>query len=181
MEGGENILDIINNDYDDGDNVEMVDVEEGELVEPDFRNSLGQSEAGATNEANEDSHNKDHMLRAQKKRNKRKKKASGSNKVIDINRFVIDVCRRLKEKKQYMLYTAVGCLGVSALSDLVREVGYAFHVSLESKKGITGRERLTTVMKNEEDGKEDGEEDGTRRKATLSEPGGRRRSLERAR
>ncbi|XLS45361.1 hypothetical protein HN51_002226, partial [Arachis hypogaea] len=121
MEGGENILDIINNDYDDGDNVEMVDVEEGELVEPDFRNSLGQSEAGATNEANEDSHNKDHMLRAQKKRNKRKKKASGSNKVIDINRFVIDVCRRLKEKKQYMLYTAVGCLGVSALSDLVRE------------------------------------------------------------
>ncbi|XLU78849.1 hypothetical protein S245_002270, partial [Arachis hypogaea] len=89
MEGGENILDIINSDYDDGDNVEMVDVEEGELVEPDFRNSLGQSEAGATNEANEDSHNKDHMLRAQKKRNKRKKKASGSNKVIDINRFII--------------------------------------------------------------------------------------------
>ncbi|KAL1310344.1 hypothetical protein AAHE18_17G240800 [Arachis hypogaea] len=37
-------------------------------------------------------------------------------------RFVIDVCRRLKEKKQYMVYTAVGCLGISALSDLVKEV-----------------------------------------------------------
>ncbi|KAL4395015.1 hypothetical protein AHAS_Ahas02G0209700 [Arachis hypogaea] len=63
MEGGENILDIINNDYDDGDDVEMVDVEEGELVEPDSRNSLGQSEAGGINKANEDSHNKDHRLR----------------------------------------------------------------------------------------------------------------------
>ncbi|RYR42295.1 hypothetical protein S83_025196 [Arachis hypogaea] len=122
MEGGDNILDIIHNDYDDGDDVEMVDVEEGELVEPDSRNSLRQSEAGGTNEANEDSHNKDHRLRAKKKRNKRKKKASGSNKAIDINRFVIDVCRHLKEKKQYMVYTAVGCLGVSALSDLVKEV-----------------------------------------------------------
>ncbi|KAL1298947.1 hypothetical protein HN51_043237 [Arachis hypogaea] len=88
MEGGENILDIINNDYDDGDDVLMVDVEEGELVEPDFWNSLGQSEAGGTNEANEDSHNKDHRLRAQKKSNKRKKKASGS-KAIDIIRFII--------------------------------------------------------------------------------------------
>lgn len=37
-------------------------------------------------------------------------------------RFVIDTCRRLREKKSYMVYTAVGCLGVSALSDLVREV-----------------------------------------------------------
>lgn len=37
-------------------------------------------------------------------------------------RFVLDTCRRLKEKKSYMVYTAVGCLGVSALSDLVKEV-----------------------------------------------------------
>ncbi|MED6130740.1 hypothetical protein PIB30_003316 [Stylosanthes scabra] len=119
MEGGENIPDIIHNE----DDVEMVDVEEGELVEePDSRNSLGQSQAQGTNETNEDSHNKDHRLRPKRKRNKRKRKASGSNKAVDINRFVIDVCRRLKEKKQYMVYTAVGCLGVSALSDLVKEV-----------------------------------------------------------
>jgi len=39
-----------------------------------------------------------------------------------IFRFVIETCRRLKEKKSYMVYTAVGCLGVSALSDIVKEV-----------------------------------------------------------
>lgn len=37
-------------------------------------------------------------------------------------RFVRDTCRRLKEKKSYMIYTAVGCLGIAALSDLVNEV-----------------------------------------------------------
>lgn len=37
-------------------------------------------------------------------------------------RFVLDACRRLKEKKSYMMYTAVGCLGVSALSELIKEV-----------------------------------------------------------
>lgn len=39
-----------------------------------------------------------------------------------LSRFVLDTCRRLKEKKSYLVYTAVGCLGVSALSDLVKEV-----------------------------------------------------------
>lgn len=38
------------------------------------------------------------------------------------SRFVLDTCRRLKEKKSYMIYTAVGCLGISALSDMVKEV-----------------------------------------------------------
>lgn len=34
----------------------------------------------------------------------------------------MDTCRRLKEKKSYLVYTAVGCLGVLALNDLVKEV-----------------------------------------------------------
>ncbi|XLS54920.1 hypothetical protein HN51_004675 [Arachis hypogaea] len=49
---------------------------------------------------------------------------------------------------------------------------------LNHREGIIGREKLTTMMKNEEDGKEDGDEVGTKRKATSLEPGGRRRSLE---
>jgi hypothetical protein len=39
-----------------------------------------------------------------------------------IFRFVLDTCRRLKEKKSYMVYTAAGCLGISALSDIIKEV-----------------------------------------------------------
>ncbi|GJX21714.1 hypothetical protein Tco_0226159 [Tanacetum coccineum] len=30
----------------------------------------------------------------------------------DINRFVLDSCRHLKEKKSYLVCAAVGCLGV---------------------------------------------------------------------
>ena len=37
-------------------------------------------------------------------------------------RFVLDTCKFLKEKKSYLVWTAVGCLGVSALSDLIKEV-----------------------------------------------------------
>ena len=37
---------------------------------------------------------------------------------------MLDTCRRLKERKSYMVYTAVGCLGVSALNDLIKEVIY---------------------------------------------------------
>lgn len=42
--------------------------------------------------------------------------------VVLLCRFVLDTCRRLKENKSYILYTTVGCFGVSALSDLVKEV-----------------------------------------------------------
>lgn len=51
-----------------------------------------------------------------------KKKGLNCNKSCAFFRFVLDTCRRLKEKKSYMVYTAVGCLGVSALSDLIKEV-----------------------------------------------------------
>ena len=43
-----------------------------------------------------------------------------------ICRFVLDVCRRLKERKSYLVWAAVGCLGVSALGDLVTEVKFLF-------------------------------------------------------
>ncbi|XP_061374948.1 uncharacterized protein LOC133317137 [Gastrolobium bilobum] len=123
MEDGENILDAIYDDdnLDDVDDVDMIDVEEGELVEPDSQNVLEQSGAGDKNEAHQESHSKNSRRRANKKKNKRKRKGSGSNG-MDINRFVVDTCRRLKEKKSYMVYTAVGCLGVSALRDLIKEV-----------------------------------------------------------
>ncbi|KAJ1442774.1 Phosphorylated adapter RNA export protein, RNA-binding domain [Sesbania bispinosa] len=101
MEGGENILDAIYEE-DNLDDVEMMDIEEGELVEHDSQNVLGQNGAGDISGAD--------------------KNPNRSDAAIDINRFVIDTCRRLKEKKSYMVYTAVGCLGVSALSDLIKEV-----------------------------------------------------------
>ncbi|KAK7255337.1 hypothetical protein RIF29_28744 [Crotalaria pallida] len=115
-------------DFDDNDDVEMIDVEEGELVEDhDSVNVPSQTTASAEcNEINiNEAGKKPESNNKKKKRNKKKRKrnkGSGPNGPINIDRFVLDTCRRLKEKKTYMVYTAIGCLGVSALSDIIKEV-----------------------------------------------------------
>ncbi|EXB66892.1 hypothetical protein L484_019530 [Morus notabilis] len=122
MEGGESILDALNEEdnFEYDEDIEMVDVEEWELVEENLRNDLGQSNAGEVNVNNQESQCKNHKRRANKKKNKRKRSGPDPN-VTDINTFVLDTCRRLKEKKSYMVYTAVGCLGIYALCDLIKE------------------------------------------------------------
>ncbi|KAI3925221.1 hypothetical protein MKW92_006957, partial [Papaver armeniacum] len=39
----------------------------------------------------------------------------------DVIVFVIDTCKRLKERKTYLVWNTMGVLGVSALSDIVNE------------------------------------------------------------
>ncbi|XP_057480045.1 uncharacterized protein LOC130767255 isoform X2 [Actinidia eriantha] len=127
MERGESILDAIfdEDNFEDVQDVEMMDIEEGELVGHDSETELGQNVGGGVHAVNQESgsknNNKQNKKQNKKRKNRRKKGSSGP-KVIDIDRFVLDVCRRLKEKKTYLVYTAVGRLGVSALSDLVKEV-----------------------------------------------------------
>ncbi|KAF2304374.1 hypothetical protein GH714_030570 [Hevea brasiliensis] len=130
MEEAESVLEAIYEEDDrleDAEDVEMVDVEEGELVEPmsqiDQGQNCGDGGGGSVGDivGNQASQSKNRRRRENKKKNRKKKGNTGPN-VTDINRFVLDTCRRLKEKKSYMVYTAVGCLGVSALSDLVKEV-----------------------------------------------------------
>ncbi|CAL0323701.1 unnamed protein product [Lupinus luteus] len=121
MEDEENILESILDD-----DVEMIDIEEGELVE---NNDSLQISAAAErgddsniSEVDKGSDTKNRKRRVNKKKNKKKRKSSGPNAAINIDRFVLDTCRRLKEKKSYMVYTAVGCLGLSVLSDIIKEV-----------------------------------------------------------
>lgn len=125
MEGEESLLDSIFDaeNVEDMEDVDMVDVEEGELVGNNDQPQLAQnSNVDGDPVAQEvESKNKSKRNRNRKKKNKKKKGGSGSD-VTDINRFVLDTCRRLKEKKSYLIWTAVGCLGVPALSDLVKEV-----------------------------------------------------------
>ena len=88
MEGGDNILHAIydEDNLDDlDDDVEMMDVEEGELVEHDSQHVLGESSAGDINIATQESLSKNRKRRANKKKNKRKRKGSRSNG-FDINR-----------------------------------------------------------------------------------------------
>lgn len=86
MEDGDNILDAIYEEDNLNDDVDMVDVEEGELVDPVSRNVLGQSSAGDINEVNHEPQNKNR--KRNKKKNKKKRKGSGSN-AMDVNRFDI--------------------------------------------------------------------------------------------
>ncbi|KAK9274032.1 hypothetical protein L1049_018846 [Liquidambar formosana] len=119
MEGGESILDAIyeEDNLEDVQDVEMFDVEEGEFV---VENSCPELGSGDVKIVNQESCNANRKRKRNKKN--RKKKSGSAPNVTDVNRFVLDTCRRLKEKKSYMVYTAVGCMGVSALSDLIKEV-----------------------------------------------------------
>ncbi|XP_071705070.1 uncharacterized protein [Rutidosis leptorrhynchoides] len=116
MEREESVLDSI---FDEED-VDMVDVEEGELIDSNDKAELAQSSNVDAVIQEPQSRNK--RPKKKKKKNKKKKCDSGGSDVTDINRFVLDTCRRLKERKPYLMWTAVGCLGVAALSDLVKEV-----------------------------------------------------------
>jgi phosphorylated adapter RNA export protein len=81
----------------DADNLEhdvdMIDVEEGEFVESNSQNVLGQSSVGDITEANQETHSENSKCGAskkKKKKNKRKRKGSGSgSNVINIDRFNI--------------------------------------------------------------------------------------------
>ncbi|CAI0476216.1 unnamed protein product [Linum tenue] len=127
MEEEPSILEAL---LDDGEeDIEMVDVEEGQLFEQ-TTDATAQTSGEANNngggggESLDTAMNPGKKKRKKNRKNKKKKQqpSSGPAPPVEINRFVIDTCRRLKEKKSYLIYSAVGTLGVEALSDLVREV-----------------------------------------------------------
>jgi phosphorylated adapter RNA export protein len=86
MEGGENILDAIYEEDDDNlDDVEMLDVEEGELIEDNHQNGVVAPHHNLTDSNN--NNNQKPKPKRKRKANKRKKKGLGSDS-IDINRFI---------------------------------------------------------------------------------------------
>lgn len=129
MEFTESVLDSIHEEpiFEDSDDLDMMDVEEGEVVDGQVSEKMGEGNESEvkTEPRKEDSQHTGNMnknkKRRKKKKSKKKKGAPGSCG-IDIDRFVLDVCKQLRERKTYLVYTAVGVLGVSALSDLVKEV-----------------------------------------------------------
>ncbi|CAN8258663.1 unnamed protein product [Cochlearia groenlandica] len=130
MEGEESLLDAINEEedgFETMEDVDMVDVEEGEIVLDHDLHSSVETRIKDTEElvGKKDGQNQPNRNNKKKKKKKNKRRQGGPvmmGKPMDLDRFVRDTCRRLKEKKSYMVYTAVGCLGIPALSDLVNEV-----------------------------------------------------------
>ncbi|KAL1552366.1 hypothetical protein AAHA92_13170 [Salvia divinorum] len=124
MEGQESLLDTLfdEENLEAGQDVEMLDVEEGEFVEPIQRTRAGESSNVHDIQEIQESNRPNSKQKKKKKKNKRRRGGSVGPNVTDVNRFVIDACKRLREPKSYLMYTAVGCLGVAALSDLIKEV-----------------------------------------------------------
>ncbi|KAI3934862.1 hypothetical protein MKW92_020957 [Papaver armeniacum] len=146
MEGSENLLKAIYEDesledYQDDDMLDSETLEEGEcriqigslqLTETSKSEEgectgkigdLGMTEMGTRGDVsvNQPSNSKICKRRAKKKKNKNKK-TGPAPAINNMDKFVIDTCKRLKERKHYLVWNAVGILGVSALSDLVNEV-----------------------------------------------------------
>ncbi|KAF9610585.1 hypothetical protein IFM89_023379 [Coptis chinensis] len=169
MEGSENILEIIGEEVEEeeleDDDVDMIDVvveesiEEGEIEDEKQQliinnnniteqedNNLSNKEMGPT----EINNNKKKKNR--KRRNKKKQKPLST--ITDVNRFVLETCRKLKEKKSYLIWNAVGCLGVGAVSDLVQEV-YAIQacggqMTVDGKRARNGGGILWNILKTRE-------------------------------
>lgn len=89
MDEGESILGAIYEDsLEDGEDIEMLDVEEGEFVEHDSSlcTNLEQSSGGDVNAGNQGPQSKSRKRRTNKKKSKKKRTALGPN-VTDINRY----------------------------------------------------------------------------------------------
>lgn len=69
---------------DDNEDIEMLDAE-GELVEPDSMNDMGWANGDDSMDLKQEKNSKDRRQRANKKKNKRKRKGPEHN-VTDINR-----------------------------------------------------------------------------------------------
>ncbi|KAH9620936.1 hypothetical protein KSS87_010177 [Heliosperma pusillum] len=124
MELGRSILDVIDDEasFRDSEDENMMDIKEGEVVDRQFSGSVKELEVQLQklNTQTADDVNKK-KIKKKKRKNKKARAVPGPTR-FDLDRFVIGVCKRLREKKSYLVYTAVGILEASALSDLVKEV-----------------------------------------------------------
>lgn len=136
------------------EDVDMVDVEEGEIAEqkPRVDSDQNAGEVGMSEVAG----NQASKSKNKRRKNKKKKKKNGGSdpEVTYITRFVEDTCRRLHERKSYMVYTAVSCLGISRLKDLVKEVDAIQYcggqMTVDRRRPRTGGGILWNILKTKE-------------------------------
>ncbi|XP_021739061.1 uncharacterized protein LOC110705486 [Chenopodium quinoa] len=123
----ESILDTIDEElsFGDGEDVEMMDIEEGEVVDGHVSGETSDKndiEVKVISQSENLQPAKNTGKRRKKKKKNKKKNFVPQSDVVNIDRFVVDVCKRLRERKSYLVYTAIGVLGIAAVRDLVKEV-----------------------------------------------------------
>ncbi|GLJ34443.1 hypothetical protein SUGI_0692640 [Cryptomeria japonica] len=125
--------------------VEMADASEDDHIEDgklksfggfDFQENLPEN----TSEKTIGSSVHDNKGRPHNKKKYRKNR-NNAKTIGNINRFVIDTCRQLKEPKSYLVWEAIRKLGVSVVKDFVEEV-----IAIECRGGemtADGKRRRT--------------------------------------
>ncbi|KAJ6814763.1 uncharacterized protein M6B38_138135 [Iris pallida] len=157
---GANILESI---LEEVDEVETLDFDDDDVdmfdADTDAGAPAGLDDVAAASSAAVEGGGGDRKVSACKKKKKnrnkkRKRKGGDAPNITDINRFVVDTCRRLREKKSYLVWNAIGCLGVSAVSDLVKEVdvilGCGGQKTTDGKRLRTGGGILWNILKSRE-------------------------------
>ncbi|KAJ8638503.1 hypothetical protein MRB53_012770 [Persea americana] len=99
--------------YDHLLDVEMIDAE---TLDRDF------SQHHLVNESAKAGEYRRRNSRRRKSKKKNKKSGAAASNITDANRFLVDTCRHLKERKSYLVLNAVGVLGASTVSNLVKAV-----------------------------------------------------------
>ncbi|KAG9448549.1 hypothetical protein H6P81_008514 [Aristolochia fimbriata] len=136
------------------EDVDMLDAEidEPEPVIPQAESMGSLNEDGITDK--QEPRGVKNLKWKEKRKKKKKKKRVSSNTVTDINRFVSDTCRHLKERKSYLIWNAVGCLGISAMRELVKEVdtiqNCGGQLTADGKRSRNGGGILWNILKTRE-------------------------------
>ncbi|KAJ1687818.1 hypothetical protein LUZ63_019208 [Rhynchospora breviuscula] len=149
---GEQTLAATTYEEDDVEMLEALTLDDGGAVESPPRVSFsapGAGSAGRAVDGGQGGKNK-----KKKKKNRKKNKAANGSNIANINRFVLHTCKRLKERKSYLVWNAVACLGVSAVSDLVKEVEAiekcGGQMTVDGKRLRTGGGVLWNILKTRE-------------------------------
>lgn len=126
MEGRESVLEAIFDQQTLEEDAEMLDAE---TLDEEFCEPVRADQSTKENHDDDDDKTRKQESRSRnwrrkkaRKNKKKNNKGGAASNITDINRFVLDTCRHLKEKKSYLVWNAVGVLGASAISDLVKEV-----------------------------------------------------------
>ncbi|XP_019187050.1 PREDICTED: uncharacterized protein LOC109181644 [Ipomoea nil] len=122
METGYGIPNSLQENFEDGKDIKMCEFEEGELVKMFSKTKLVSNiESQQTRSGTIGTETLVNKESGRKKEKNKGNKGTPFPSLNHMNCFVTNVCRQFGERKSYLIWEAVACLGLSAVRNLVKE------------------------------------------------------------